>query len=272
MKVILRTQIPYQVIIEADLIVTDKILDEEYNWGPEGNLAHWLSNEFEPIDLNNLDTESFLEAPLQPGFNQGYLKTIDGKELIRMGWKTDMNDFITINYVRPEQGSSPDTMVDMFIAYSGRRRYFLDELFGLTDTLVSRALEVIGITMYVYPCPADGSATLEFRYGVSYGTNPSCTKLVKVPYEYVTSNKDMYWWENQVTYLRRLGRPAQSAFIAENIDRITVKTLRNVSKGEVNEEQLTLSTVLLDVVSKDESSLYIPELSTYLNQLQSKLL
>lgn len=272
MQVILRTEIPYQVIIEANTFVEDKVNEEEYNWGPYGHDAHLLSPDFGPIDLNNFNTGSFLETFSPPGFNRDYLNTIDNKELIRMGWKTDMGDFITINYVRPEQGSSPDTMVDMFIAYSGRRRYFLDELFGLTDTLVSRALKVIGITMYVHPCPADGSAALEFRYGVSYGTNPSCTKLVKVPYEYVTSNKDMYWWENQVTYLRRLGRPAQSAFIAENIDRITVKTLRNVSKGEVNEEQLTLSTVLLDVVSKDESSLYIPELSTYLNQLQSKLL
>lgn len=60
MQVILRTEIPYQAIIEADLIVSDKIVDEEYNWGPKGNLAHWLNNEFEPIDLNNLDTESFL--------------------------------------------------------------------------------------------------------------------------------------------------------------------------------------------------------------------
>lgn len=272
MQVILRTEIPYQVIVEANTFVEDKVSEEAYNWSPDGHDAHWLSMEFGPVDLNNLNAKSFLETSSPPGFNQDYLKTLDDRELIRMGWKTDMNDFITINYVRPERDSSPDTMVGMFIAYSGRRRYFLDECEGLTGTLVSRALEVIGITMYVHPCPTDGSATLEFRYGTSYGTNPSCTKIVKAPYEYVTSNKDMFWWENQVTYLRRLGHPAQSSFIAENIDKITVKTLRNVSAGEVNEEQLTLSTVLLDVVNNDEDSLYITEeLSTYLRQLQSKL-
>lgn len=271
MQVILRTEIPYQAIIEADLIVSDKIVDEEYNWGPKGNLAHWLNNEFEPIDLNNLDTESFLEAPPQPGFNQGYLKTVDGKELTRMGWKTDMDDFITINYVKPEHGSSPDTMVDVLIAFSGRRRYFLDESGRLNDVLVSRALDVIGIIMHVHPCSTDDSATLEFRYGTNYGTNPSCTKVVKAPYEYVTSNKEMHWWENQVIYLRRLGRTAQLAFIAENMDKITVKTLLDVSAGRVNEEQLTLSTVLLDVISNGEDSLDITELSTYLSQLQSKL-
>lgn len=267
MKVILRTKIPYQAILEAELIVEDKIVDEEYNWGPKGNIAHRLSNEFEPIDLNNLDAESFLEAPSQPGFNQGYLKTVDGKELIRMGWKTDMNDFITINYVKPEHGSSPDTMVDMFIAYSGRRRYFLNECEELADTLVSRALAVIGITMYVRPNPTDGSATLEFRYGTGIGNYQN----VKAPYEYVTSNKDMHWWESQLSYLERLGSSAKSTYIADNFENITVGTLLAVSREKVNCSQLTFSSILLDLFNQSGHAKDIVDISEALEVYCEKL-
>lgn len=276
MQIILRTKVPYQVILEAETIFMDKLNEETYNFvigynGDEYGLAHPLIHKESIANLDTFDPKVFLEIPSLPGFYHGLLEVDNGTRVVRMGWKTDMNDFTTINYVYPGMDVPEDTVVDLFIAYTGRRRYFLNECDDADGTLVSRALEMIGITLMVRPCEDETNVILDFQYNFGYGAYSSHAMVAEIPYVYTTSNKAMHWWENQVTYLRRLGHPAQLAFISENIDKITVKTLRTVSAGEVNEEQLTLSTVLLDVVSNDEDSLYITELSAYLRQLQSKL-
>lgn len=259
MRLVLRTELPADMVNLMKMVIRSLMESEEYNYHEALDIHHYHIHRgtYVGLPFNEIPLDVLLEVPEAPKF--GYYRGAIGcteTDIIRFGWKTSCGDYVNIVTCNTGKGTIRNPIHDVFISYTGRRGYLVSGL--LDEEGSSGALKRLGLSARL-----NSIRTELIVYNLDQGIGTYVPFKVE---HFESSVMDIPWYHTLLTYWLDKPLDERLNYIAANQSKINVDTIQAYIKNETNDEQFTLSSLINSVNWLDED-LRVPQELNFLKNL-----